>query len=223
MQTIHEYYEALAPSYDASRFDTAYGRYLDRLERDLLGDWLGRTPHERVVDLACGTGRLLDFAATGVDQSAAMLAEAARKRPERAFLRADVTATGFAAGSFDAAIAFHLLMHLDEAAIRMVFAETARIVRSGGRFVFDVPSAYRRRVRPRHERGWHAGTSAALADIRSWCGDEWEVVRWRGLLAIPAHRLSAHWSRRLRPFDALIGRSPLARWSSYLVVELERR
>jgi ubiquinone/menaquinone biosynthesis C-methylase UbiE len=65
--------------------------------------WLrGRDP-EAVVDLACGTGRLLDFAMTGVDLSAAMLARAREKWPDRRLVQADAAHTGLPPASFDAA------------------------------------------------------------------------------------------------------------------------
>jgi hypothetical protein len=33
MQPIHDYYEALAPTYDDDRFGNSYGRYVDGMER----------------------------------------------------------------------------------------------------------------------------------------------------------------------------------------------
>jgi len=36
MLPIHDYYEALAPTYDHDRFANSYGRYVDAMERGLL-------------------------------------------------------------------------------------------------------------------------------------------------------------------------------------------
>ncbi|HYH83657.1 MAG TPA: hypothetical protein VEX86_27930, partial [Longimicrobium sp.] len=64
MSSIRDYYDALAPAYDRERFANSYGRYVDGVERGVLRAWLdGRAP-SAVVELACGTGRFLDFAGT---------------------------------------------------------------------------------------------------------------------------------------------------------------
>src|SRR5687768_10315759 len=132
MQPIRDYYDALAPTYDHDRFANSYGRYVDAMERGLLRAWLrGRSP-ETVVDLACGTGRLLDFAMTGVDLSPAMLAQARAKWPDRRLIQADAAHTGLPSASFEAATCFHLLMHLDETACAAVLREAARLVKPGG-------------------------------------------------------------------------------------------
>jgi len=222
MQPIHDYYEALAPTYDHDRFENSYGRYVDGMERGLLRAWLRSRDPQSVVDLACGTGRLLDFAMTGVDVSAAMLARAREKWPDRRLVQADATHTGLPSANFGAATCFHLLMHLDEAACRALIGEAARLVRPGGSLVFDVPSAPRRRLSGRPASGWHGDNAASLADVRRWAGAAWRLRRWRGIVAFPIHRVPPRLRSGFGGLDALIGRSPLARWSSYYVCELER-
>lgn len=220
--TIREYYDALAPEYDRDRFGHSYGRYVDGMERGILRAWLhGRDP-ESVVELACGTGRLLDFAGTGVDLSPAMLARAREKWPARRLMLADAADTGLPDREFGAAICFHLLMHLDATAIRAVFAEAARLVQPGGRFVFDIPSHPRRRWSRRPASGWHGDTAASLDDVRGWAGDAWRPRRWRGIVALPIHRLPRRLRGAMAGVDALAGRTPLGRWSQYYVIELER-
>jgi SAM-dependent methyltransferase len=177
---------------------------------------------ESVVELACGTGRFLDFAGTGVDLSPAMLEVAREKWPGRKLVLADAADTGLPSGGFDAAICFHLLMHLDQAACRAVLAEAARLVRPGGSFVFDIPSLPRRRLSKRPASGWHGDTSASIGEVRRWAGDAWRLKRWRGVVALPIHRLPTRLRAPLAGVDALAGRTPLGRWSSYYVVELER-
>ena len=88
MNTIERYYEQLAETYDEERFGRSYGRYVDQMERAVLSDWLAQVSPTDVVDLGCGTGRLLDFAMTGVDASAAMLKVAGRKHPDRQLIQA---------------------------------------------------------------------------------------------------------------------------------------
>lgn len=223
MQPIRDYYDDLAPTYDHDRFANSYGRFVDGMERGILRAWLrGRAP-ESVVELGCGTGRLLDFAGTGVDASAGMLARAREKWPARKLVRAVAASTGLPSAAFEAAICFHLLMHLDDDACAAVFREAARLVRPGGRFVFDIASAPRRRLSRRPPSGWHGDTSASLADVRRWGGEAWRLRRWRGIVSVPIHRVPSGWRGALAGADALIGRTVLGRWSSYYVCEMERR
>ncbi|MCW7539955.1 class I SAM-dependent methyltransferase [Aquabacterium sp. A7-Y] len=222
MASIQDYYEALAPTYDVERFGHTYGRYIDRLERECLRDWLRPYRAGRVLDLGCGTGRLLDHATTGVDASAAMLTQAAAKHPGRRLVHADLRATGLQSRAYDAALCFHVLMHLDIGAIRGVFDEAARLLRPGGRLVLDIPSAPRRRLGRRPPSGWHGDTSATLAELQDWAGPAWRLVSWRGLMFFPVHRVPLEWRPALTGIDALIGRTPLARWSSYYACALER-
>jgi len=222
-ESIRDYYDALAPAYDRDRFANSYGRYVDGVERGLLRAWLrGRAP-ESTVELACGTGRFLDFAGTGVDLSPAMLAQARAKWPARRLVLADAASTGLATGGFGAVICFHLLMHLDPSTCRAVFAEAARLVAPGGSFVFDIPSSPRRRLSKRPPSGWHGDNAASLDDVRRWAGEAWRLKRWRGIVAMPIHRIPQRWRGRLAGVDAWMGRTPLGRWSSYYVCEMERR
>lgn len=221
-ESIRDYYDALAPAYDQDRFGNSYGRYVDSMERSVLRAWLrGRDPSS-VVELACGTGRFLDFAGTGVDLSPAMLARAREKWPARRLVPADAADTGLGSGEFGAAICFHLLMHLRETAVRAVFREAARLVRPGGSFVFDVPSLPRRRLSRRPASGWHGNTAASLRDVRGWAGEAWRPRRWRGIVALPIHRLPRSVRGSLARVDALLGRTPLGRWSQYYMIEMER-
>ncbi|HEU4560581.1 MAG TPA: class I SAM-dependent methyltransferase [Longimicrobium sp.] len=220
--SIREYYDALAPAYDRDRFANSYGRYVDGQERAILSSWLRGRAVDSVVELACGTGRFLDFAGTGVDLSPAMLEEARGKWPGRRLVQADAADTGLLSGGFDAAICFHLLMHLDESTCRAVLAEAARLVRPGGSLIFDIPSRPRRCLTKRPPSGWHGDTSASIDDVRRWAGGAWRLERWRGIVTLPIHRVPSRWRAPLVGVDALVGRTPLGRWSSYYVVEMER-
>jgi SAM-dependent methyltransferase len=217
------YYDALADSYDADRFGNTYGRFVDAREQALLRDWLSDVPADAVVELGCGTGRMLAFARVGVDGSAPMLEQARRRHPDRTLVHGPVTATGLPDASFDAAVCFHVLMHLDEASVRAVFAEVARLVRTGGRFLFDIPSGERRSWGRRAPHGWHADTAATLDSLRDWAGPSWVLRRSHGLLTIPVHRVPRALRARLIPADRWLGASPGRRWASYHAVWMERR
>ncbi|HSD37301.1 MAG TPA: class I SAM-dependent methyltransferase [Rhodocyclaceae bacterium] len=225
MQPINEYYDALARTYDQDRFGNSYGRYIDALERRILSAWLSGTSPARVLDVGCGTGRLLDFASTGVDSSREMLKLAAEKYPQHRLVLAASSALDVALDSlYDAAICFHVFMHFDAAQIAASFDSIARVVAPGGRVIVDIPSQHRRALgrRPPSKPGWHGNTAANRKDIERWAGANWRVVRRRGILFFPIHRIPSFARPLFSGLDALAGRTPLARYSSYHVYELQR-
>jgi SAM-dependent methyltransferase len=137
--------EALARRYDAELADCAL-LTADRLFSERHFEALGR-----LVDLGCGTGRLLlpfarrGFWVLGVDLSEEMLRVAAAKaRTEGAavnLLRANlVDLSALAGGSFDyAACLFSTLgMVVGAESRRQVVAHAYRLLRPGGKFVLHV-------------------------------------------------------------------------------------
>jgi ubiquinone/menaquinone biosynthesis C-methylase UbiE len=122
----------------ASRYDRA----MAPLERGLLAgsrEWIGERAHGRVLEVAIGTGRSLEFYSadvelTGVDLSPAMLRRARRRARElglTATLRVgDVEQLPFDDASFDTVVCALGLCSIPrpEAAVR----EMARVLRPGG-------------------------------------------------------------------------------------------
>lgn len=128
---------------------------------------LARRGRGRVLELGCGTGRLLLPIArtgrpvTGVDRSFAMLSQAqarverlrAKRRPD--LIRADIRDLPFASEAFTLIMApYGLLQSLvRDADLDRALSEAARVLRRGGLFVADlVPDlpgweSYRRQVR----------------------------------------------------------------------------
>lgn len=122
-------YDAGASGYDARLAGPAARRRTARIEAPLLAAIRGRN---RVLEIGVGTGRLLAQTrartAIGIDVSAAMLAEAARKR--LAVLRADAHALPFSDESFDAILAGGgVFRYLDTLP---ALAECARVLVDGG-------------------------------------------------------------------------------------------
>lgn len=127
-----------AAAYRAKRGPAAYGRYY-REER-IIRDWLAPLgPGAAVLDVPCGTGRLialageLELAYVGADISLSMLREARRPldQPRARFALADVTRLPFPDASFDCVIVWRLLHHVGDAATRSrILGEAARVSRN---------------------------------------------------------------------------------------------
>jgi SAM-dependent methyltransferase len=225
MQPVIDYYDKLAPAYDEKRFGNSYGTYIDGLERRILTQWLAAQAAEQVIDLGCGTGRLLNFAKTGVDGAVKMLEVAAAKYPDRVLHHADLTQVNMkvTGRTFRAGLCFHVLMHLSETEIRAFLQQAALLVEKGGVLIVDIPSATRRRLGRRPTSGWHGNRAASLALFAEWAGPNWRVSRWVGLLLLPIHRFPG-WSRPwLQRLDAALCRTPLGRFASYYLLELQRQ
>jgi ubiquinone/menaquinone biosynthesis C-methylase UbiE len=128
--------EAVARSYEAERSKNVGQRARAALERALLGRALAGAPRGRLLDVACGTGRLSELLAgsarsyTGLDASHAMLAEARRAHANvGAWARGDALRLPFAARSFDVVVSTRFVRHLDSRARVTVFRELARVSR----------------------------------------------------------------------------------------------
>jgi SAM-dependent methyltransferase len=132
----HRGWQQAAPIYAAS-----FAR-ITSLFVDALLDAAGVGADMTVLDIACGPGhvsataRMRGAHVTGIDFSAAMIAEARRNPPGIAFEEADAERLPFADESFDAAVANFGLHHVEnpERALR----EIHRVLRPGGGFAFTL-------------------------------------------------------------------------------------
>jgi ubiquinone/menaquinone biosynthesis C-methylase UbiE len=147
---VKEYYDRRAPTYDD--WYLGRGRHAERAadawDADLAGlvAAIGALPSLRTLDVACGTGfltRHLTGEVVGLDQSAAMIAEAERQAPAASYVQGDALALPFADGSFERVFTGHFYGHLDPDERRRFLAEARRV---GGELVV-VDAA----VRPDHE------------------------------------------------------------------------
>jgi SAM-dependent methyltransferase len=135
--------EDVVADYDSWRFGSVGGKYVDDQELGAVLHLLGDLPRQaRVLDMPCGTGRLLRALAAagfsdlwGADTSPAMLERAARSAESASLRCADAFATGFAPDSFAAVCSLRFLFHVPEPS--KLFAEVARLLLPGGLFVFD--------------------------------------------------------------------------------------
>ena len=134
-ETVREFehagWQRAAAEYDAT-FAAATARFVDALL-----DAAGVTAGMRVLDVCCGTGVVTAAIAargadvTGIDFSAAMLAEARRRHPELRFDPGDAEALPYSDASFDAVVSnfgVHHAPHPEKA-----IAEAFRVLRPDGR------------------------------------------------------------------------------------------
>lgn len=140
-------YDLLAPKFEHTPFRTPD----DLVQRALSAVAPGRVP--AALDLCCGTGAALapltEIAdmAVGVDFSPGMIAVARQRIGDRALVvRADALALPFAE-TFDLVVTFGAMGHFEPATQPRLFAEVARVLKPGGRFVtvtHERPSMWRR-------------------------------------------------------------------------------
>jgi ubiquinone/menaquinone biosynthesis C-methylase UbiE len=145
----------------------SFGR--ERRFREKTLEHLGVQPHERVLDVGCGTGSLTLAVARqigdhgsvwGIDAAPRMIT-IARRKAQRAGLPAQFDAgvaeeLEFPDGAFDLVVNSMFTHHIDTGLKRRAFAEMYRVLRPGGRLVTaDVD-------RPTTMAAWLVGWSARV-------------------------------------------------------------
>jgi len=139
---VRDMFDSIAERYD--RMNTLMTAGLDRGWRRATLEAAGLAAGDRVLDVACGTGRLaLEAAArvgeggsvVGLDASAGMLARARAQDSEEAvrWVEGDAMRMPFAEGEFDATLIGFGLRNLPDFGDGL--AEMARVTRPGGRVV----------------------------------------------------------------------------------------
>ena len=128
------YYDARAPEYDDWWLGTGLFAERDRPgwmeEREALVAAIRSLEPTRTLDVACGTGFLtqhLPGSVTGLDASPAMLAIAAERVSDAAFVESDALRLPFADGSFGRVFTSHFYGHLDETESGRFLAEARRL------------------------------------------------------------------------------------------------
>ncbi len=215
-RSIIDYYDELAPKYDADRFGNSYGRFLDAQERAILETYVPRDGG-RVLDLGCGTGRLTDRADEGCDASVRSLEIARHKHPLKRFVQADIAELPYPDASFDAVFCFHVFMHCPLRQIESALREAARVLRPGGVLVADVASALRRRLRRSPPSGWHGASTLDSRHFRALAHDAGlHCLTMKGVMLLPVHRLPLNWREPSRWVDQTLA-SVFPDAASYLV------
>lgn len=170
--SVQEGYERWAQTYDCDP------NPLLALEKRRLPRLIPPLEGKRVLDLACGTGRWLEWltawgagSAVGLDLTAAMLAVAKDKPAVRGrVVQADCREIPFADAVFDLVICSFALAHLSE--LKGLAREVARVAAAGARvLISDLhPQA--------HAQGWRAGfrDHRGAAEISTWPRSTHELI-----------------------------------------------
>lgn len=127
-------------NYDDERFSSWHGQLAHKIELQALRYALSNyfEPEGTILDLPCGTGRLLDvyrdsnFRVMGADISEEMLAVAQARFKDSSqfsFRMGDAETLPFADDSFDYLVSFRLMCHLPAAVRHAVLAEMLRVTR----------------------------------------------------------------------------------------------
>ena len=222
-QEIITYYDALAERYDDDRFANTYGNYIHKQELHLLNLYLDKNSIPNNLDLACGTGRFLDFANTGIDLSPRMVDVCTKKFPKKRVLVGDATDLPFENNGFSNILSFHLMMHLDKEMMDKIMAEAHRVLKSGGHFIFDIPSAKRRALTRFRPNGWHGANSESISTILKTCHNDWDLKAFHGIAFFPIHWIPVRFRRFFIALDTFFGSTFLKEYSSHLVIILKKR
>ena len=156
-RTVESGYDRMAEQYLATK------DLEDPLALAALEDLASLLPSgAAVLDLGCGAGvpvtRWLadrSFAVTGVDVSARQLDLARKNVPAGTFLKADMTELTFAPESFDAAVAFHSIIHVPRAEHLALLESIHRWLRPEGVFLATM-SVSENEGREEDWEGWGA-------------------------------------------------------------------
>lgn len=218
---ILTYYDALAKDYDQDRFENTYGRYIDKQERSFLNAFFKSKSYTKILDLGCGTGRLLDFATHGADFSEEMLNIARQKHPGKILAKGEITQIPFS-DALDCIFCFHVIMHQNKKETEDFLKECHNKLNKNGTLIFDYPTKKRRKVVSPQE-DWHAGNSFTPGEIFEMSNDQWKIKNTTGILLFPIHRIPKGIRKYLLSLDIVLCKTFLKNWASYHIVVLEKR
>lgn len=222
-EEIKAYYNQIADEYHESRFANSYGQFIHQQEVVILDEYLDKTTQDNRLDLACGTGRFLDYATHGVDISENMLKIAQEKYPNRDLRIAAAEALPFEDEYFKHVLSFHLLMHLEHKDVQDILKEVHRVTQKDGLFIVDIPSAKRRKLTRYTAKSWHGGNQIYIQELKEMLGNQWNLVHYYGIAFFPLHRIPKGLRSIMRPLDSWFCASMFKELSSHLVLVLQKK
>jgi SAM-dependent methyltransferase len=163
----------------------------DRLDLDLFAcvPLLDALDGQRVVDLACGTGRIGSWlkgrgaSPTGVDLSPDMLERARAREVYDALLERDIGNTRLDAASFDGATSSMAFCHLE--ALEPTYREVSRLLRPGGWFALvDYHPSFLIAGVPSHYDDPETGEPMAVQDHLHGMSEHFRLAAEAGLTLV---------------------------------------
>lgn len=218
---IHQYYDNLAKTYDENRFENSYGKYIDAQERNFLKSFFKNKKDSKILDLGCGTGRLLNFATHGADFSQEMLNIAHEKFPQKKLKIGEISNIPFEE-NFDCIFCFHVIMHQTREETQNFLNECQQKLNKNGIFIFDYPTKARRKTNSKEE-SWHANNSFNPNEILDLVKNNWEIIETNGVLFFPIHRIPKSLRTVFLPLDIMICKTFLKKWASYQIIVLKKQ
>jgi len=232
VKDISTYYDDFSLHYDDAR-DRGYHALIDDLEADCVRRWLRG---ERVLEVGCGTGLLLDrvrrFAprATGMDLSGGMLARARARG--HTVCRASALELPYRERSFDLVYSCKVLPHIED--LDRALAEVARVLDRGGVALLEFYNPQSLRGLWKHMRWWKARVGRASHDREVYTAYHapaeararvltagLEVVGASGIIVLTPHPLLHRIpiaGPLLRWAERALCHGPLRRWAGFYLV-----
>ncbi|MGB0521709.1 MAG: class I SAM-dependent methyltransferase, partial [Flammeovirgaceae bacterium] len=152
-----------------------------------------------------------------------MLQEAKEKYPEKALYCASAWEIPVPEAYYDAVCSMHLLMHLTKVRFRDILTEVHRVLQPNGLFIFDLPAAWRRRKLQYTSKGWHGNTAYDIPEIKSFLGNNWEFVDYKGILLLPIHQFPKPIRKQFLRLDAFLNKYFLKYYASYYLITLRKK
>lgn len=220
---IIKYYDDLATEYDTDRFSNSYGKYIHQQELKVLNKYLSKEDIDKNLDLACGTGRFLDFARYGIDLSSEMIKVSKNKFPQKDLTQGDAEKLNFENSSFANIFSFHLFMHLDKEMFLKIQKEVSRVCKSNGHFIFDIPSEKRRKLLKYKNPSWHGGYQISCNKLKLLTQTDWKIESLHGIAFFPIHRIPKRLRKFFIPIDNFFCNSIFKEYSSHLIFVLKKK
>lgn len=198
------YSQSQASTYDESRFTSKAGKYIHRAESRIVLDALRRLePAARVLEVGCGTGRLMIEALAaghhvdGADASPHMLKQLESRTRHRYpginLVVAQATTVPKPDATYDMVYSVRLLNQTESPAYALdIISEMARLTKPGGYILVEFVNVYRPRWGIAKRPSTRLRPSEVVARGRA---DGAEVVAYRGafVLSMQAYHLAPKW------------------------------
>jgi demethylmenaquinone methyltransferase/2-methoxy-6-polyprenyl-1,4-benzoquinol methylase len=188
-RSVEAMFDRLAPRYERMNRVISFG--LDRRWRDAAVVTLGLARPSQVLDLACGTGDLCRDLTTmghdviGLDFSAGMLSAAHTPTP---LVRADAASLPARTAGFDGITCGFALRNFVD--LDVVFAECARALRRGGRFVALDATVPEHALMRLGNAVWFRGAVPLLGRVLAGDGDAYRYLPKSTAYLPPIHTLA---------------------------------